>query len=123
MLSPSDAPRAPVRLVYGSDAFLQRLIDSSAAEGHRVGVLTTEEKQGVFQRARSVQYCGRRADLASVAQRLYDCLRAFDDTDVDIIYAEVFPNQGIGTAVMNRLEKAAVKQVIREEGWKVPDSA
>ena len=33
--------------------------------------------------------------------------RDFDQEKVDIIFSEVFPEEGLGTAIMNRLEKAA----------------
>ena len=38
---------------------------------------------------------------------MYRILREFDEEDVDTIYSESFAMQGIGKAIMNRLEKAA----------------
>lgn len=52
--------------------------------------------------------------MATVARRLYDCLRYFDEEGVDVIFAETFEEEGIGAAVMNRLFKAAGGKVIRE---------
>ena len=57
-----------------------------------------------------VMACGNRKDLSSVAHALYDCLRLFDALAVDVILAETFDDraeQGIGHAIMNRLQKAA----------------
>jgi L-threonylcarbamoyladenylate synthase len=59
--------------------------------------------------------CGSRHDLHTVASHLYDTLRKFDETDVDFIYSESFPTEGIGEAIMNRLKKAAGHQVIDEK--------
>ena len=38
---------------------------------------------------------------------LYDALRACDKTDATIILATATKKAGVGTAIMNRLEKAA----------------
>jgi L-threonylcarbamoyladenylate synthase len=110
------APRAPVWIVDGSNTFFQRLIDDARTRGERVGVLATEE------RARQltgdvVIPCGLLTDLNTVARKLYDCLRAFDDTNVTVIYSEQFAppdDKGMGEAVMNRLDKAAGHRLVRE---------
>ncbi len=57
---------------------------------------------------------GSLADLHTVATGLYDALRQFDELEVDVIFSEMFPDHGIGAAVMNRLEKAAGHQIIKE---------
>ncbi|MFO7342102.1 MAG: threonylcarbamoyl-AMP synthase [Caldibacillus debilis] len=107
------APRAPLYLVEGSKEYIQGLIKKERSLGKRVGVLTTEERSGFYE-ADAAALCGRRADLATVARRLYDCLRYFDEEGVDVIFAETFEEEGIGAAVMNRLFKAAGGKVIRE---------
>ena len=58
--------------------------------------------------------CGVRSDLASVATKLYDVLRTFDASEVDFIFSESFPNEGIGNTIMNRLTKAAGHHIIIE---------
>ncbi|WP_040340748.1 L-threonylcarbamoyladenylate synthase [Fictibacillus macauensis] len=108
------APDAPLRLVDGSFAFLQHLVDKDRAEGKKVGVLSTEETKDHYH-ADVVIPCGQRAQVATVAHHLYDALRAFNETDVDVIYSEVFPKAGVGLAIMNRLEKSAGGVILREE--------
>ncbi|MED0824205.1 MULTISPECIES: L-threonylcarbamoyladenylate synthase [Bacillus cereus group] len=107
------APKAPLSIVEGSREFIQRLADEKKEEGFKVGVLTTEEYQHVYN-ADVVLSCGVRSDLASVATKLYDVLRTFDASEVDVIFSESFPNEGIGNAIMNRLTKAAGHQIITE---------
>ena len=107
------APTAPVTLVDGSQSFMQELVDKRREEGYKVGVLTTEESKDRFE-ADVVIPCGERRDLISVANRLYDVLRQFDESDVDEIYSEIFTHEGVGAAVMNRLSKAASNRVIKE---------
>ena len=108
------APKAPLSIVEGSRDFIQQLVDKKKEQGYTVGVLTTEEYQHVY-KADVVLSCGVRSDLASVATKLYDVLRTFDASKVDVIFSESFPNEGIGNAIMNRLTKAAGHHIITEE--------
>ncbi|GHH97931.1 L-threonylcarbamoyladenylate synthase [Neobacillus kokaensis] len=107
------APNAPLYLVSGTREFLQHLVEEKRQEGLRVGVLTTEEHTGEFD-ADVVLACGRRSELESVAAALYDILRRFNQTDVDVIFSEMFPTSGVGLAIMNRLQKAAGNKIIAE---------
>ncbi|MCA0151502.1 threonylcarbamoyl-AMP synthase [Rossellomorea vietnamensis] len=106
------APDAPVYLVDGTKEDVQRLVDEKKGEGLKVGVLTTEERMDWYQ-ADLILSAGRRNDLKTVAQHLYDTLRAFNRSNVDIIFAEMFPEEGVGLAIMNRLQKAAGYRVIK----------
>ncbi|MGG3561057.1 L-threonylcarbamoyladenylate synthase [Neobacillus rhizosphaerae] len=107
------APNAPLYMVSGTREFLQSLVEEKRQEGLRVGVLTTVENVE-FYHADMVFACGRRAELETVATALYDTLRRFNETDVDIIYSEIFPSTGVGHAIMNRLQKAAGNKLITE---------
>jgi L-threonylcarbamoyladenylate synthase len=107
------APNAPLFMVSGTREFLQTLVEEKRGEGLRVGVLTTEENESFYE-AELVLACGRRAELETVAASLYDILRSFNQGKVDIIFSEIFPNEGVGHAVMNRLEKAAGHKLISE---------
>jgi L-threonylcarbamoyladenylate synthase len=107
------APKAPLFVVEGSPQFLQSLVDKQKDQGFKVGILTTEENKDIY-KADVVLACGDRTNLPSVASKLYDVLRTFDDKKVDLIYSEAFPYDGVGQAIMNRLIKAAGNQVIFE---------
>ncbi|WP_026568207.1 L-threonylcarbamoyladenylate synthase [Bacillus sp. UNC41MFS5] len=107
------APNAPLFMVSGTTKFLQGLVEEKRREGLRVGVLTTEENAQLFE-ADVVLTCGKRAELETVAAALYDTLRRFNLEMVDVIYSEVFPNTGVGHAIMNRLQKAAGNKLITE---------
>ncbi|NRG46518.1 L-threonylcarbamoyladenylate synthase [Bacillus sp. CRN 9] len=105
------APDAPLYLVDGERAFMQKLVSEKRKEGLSVGVLTTEENKNYYD-ANVVITCGSRADLRTVASGLYDALRQLNHENVDIIYGEIFPTEGVGAAVMNRLIKAAGHRII-----------
>lgn len=106
------APDAPLYLVEGTRESIQQLVNEKKEEGLLVGVITTEENKEYYQ-ADFVFACGTRANLDTVASSLYEALRHFNHTTADIIYCEMFPNEGVGHAVMNRLMKAAGHRVIK----------
>lgn len=107
------APNAPMYLVSGNKDFLQNLADEKQQEGLRVGILTTEENVHHY-RGDVVIACGKRTELETVAAALYNTLRTFNHERVDVILSEMFPNSGVGHAIMNRLQKAAGHKVISE---------
>lgn len=109
------APVAPVFLVEGGLDFLKETVLRAQNDGKKVGLLVTEETKVELGEAGDVMLtCGTRSDLSTVATNLYDALRAFNSTDVDIIFSETFPMTGVGAAIMNRLDKAAGHKIISE---------
>ncbi len=81
------------------------------AEGHRVGILCTDETKDRYP-AGIVRSVGLRASQAAVAHSLFAVLREFDELGVDFIYSESFARDHLGQAIMNRLTKAAGYHII-----------
>ena len=102
------APQAPVTVVTGSP---QR--SAAWILGHlpsQAGVICFDEYAPLF--TGHVVHClGPADDQAAQAQRVFEALRAFDDTSVTAIYAQCPDERGLGLAVGNRLKKAAGFQV------------
>ena len=105
------APDAPLILVDRDKGFIQELANERKREGLKVGILTTKENEDYYD-ADFIFTCGERAHLETVASSIYEALRSFNKQGVDIIYSEMFPNEGVGNAIMNRLLKAAGQRVI-----------
>lgn len=100
-------PDVPLILIDGNAEFFQSKIDQYQAEGKAVGLLVSEELASHLS-ADQIQVCGTITNLSKIAGQLYQTLRTFKKTEVDLILAEVFPEEGIGQAIMNRLKKAAI---------------
>ena len=100
------APEAPLYIMEGTAEIIQKKVDEWHTQGKKVGVLASLENAALYE-AEAVVTCGSRHDLASVAKELYGALRSFNEKSIDVIIAEAFPADGVGAAVMNRLEKAA----------------
>jgi L-threonylcarbamoyladenylate synthase len=48
-------------------------------------------------------------DVTEAAKNLFDALRRLDKMPVDLIVAELVPDEGIGRAINDRLKRAAAK--------------
>lgn len=104
------APKANMILFEGSSAKMVEAIASKIAdyekEGKKVGLVVSSEVAEKLQHENTAIY-GNQEDLLTIASDIYECLRFFDDKDVDIILAEGTTDKGIGLAIMNRLHKAS----------------
>ena len=96
---------------------INRLAEEALRTGKRPGILATDETAPLY-RAGEVRSIGRRSDEASVAHNLFAVLREFDSIGVDVIYSEAFPEDDLGLAIMNRMNKAAGHHriVVGEDG-------
>ena len=104
------APKANMILFEGSSAKMADAIANKIAdyerEGKKVGLVVSSEVAEKLQHENTAIY-GNQEDLLTIASDIYECLRFFDDKDVDIILAEGTTDKGIGLAIMNRLHKAS----------------
>ena len=103
------APKAPVTVLTGESDRTARYIREHLQE--RTGVICFAEYQDDFPEC-VVKSIGSASDKAEQARRVFDALRAFDATDVTVIYAQCPGDDGLGLAIANRLKKAAGFQVI-----------
>lgn len=110
------APKADLTVVEGSTeavvAEINRMAAEKIREGFQVGIIGTEETVDRYQ-AGDIKSIGTREDERTIASHLYGILREFDDDEVHYIFSEAFAGEGIGSAIMNRLLKAAGHRVIR----------
>ena len=110
------APRGQVNLVEGEEqavvAAMRRLHAEATAEGKRCCVLCFTEHLEAL-KACTPHDLGSMSDEREIARRLFDILRGLDDENMDVIYSEVVPPEGMGLAVMNRLGRAAAFRKIQ----------
>ncbi|MBS4749956.1 threonylcarbamoyl-AMP synthase [Carnobacteriaceae bacterium zg-ZUI78] len=103
------APRQPIYLVDSQSPELWDLaIRHFQSENNRIGILADENLVECYQEQVVQTYSlGGIEDVESASKHLYDGLRYFDKSNVDVILAQVYEKKGMGIALMNRLEKAA----------------
>jgi L-threonylcarbamoyladenylate synthase len=114
------APRATLYLFEGSDAAIYRAMREAAANhqesGQHVGLLIADEDRSpLADLALPSVSLGQLTDLSVVAQRLFAGLRDLDSRGVTVILARSFADNGLGTAIRDRLIRAAAGRLIRVE--------
>lgn len=95
------APLAPLILITGTPrrraALIRSLTSAYRKRGMNVGLLSSPHQ--------------RKRGKNEIARMLYSALRRMDSRGVDIILAEGITTRGIGEALMNRLQKAALRVI------------
>lgn len=110
------APKAPVTVVTGAPEASAREIERWI--GPTSGVICFSEYAARFA-GHEVHPLGPCGDKQIQAQRLFDALRTFDDTDVTEIFAQCPDNHGLGLAINNRLKKAAGFHILEADSQRV----
>jgi len=102
------SPRARLDLFDGVGA--EGLADHARAllaAGQRVGALAWDEDLAALPGQVEAEPIGPRAQPRVAAARLYAALRALDERAVEVIVARMPPPGGLGTALRDRLRRAA----------------
>lgn len=109
------APKADMIIVEGQTedviCEINHRIEEERKAGGKPGVIASEETKDQYVGA-VVKSMGSRKDELSISRHLYSVLRAFDEEGVSRIFSESFDTPMLGTAIMNRLEKAAGHQIL-----------
>lgn len=109
------APKAKLILVDGADekvaAYICGQVQKKQAAGEQVGVICSGETRAMYKEGQ-IRCIGRRQNEEEIAQHLYAVLRDFDEEDISLIYSETFNTPRIGSAIMNRLIKAAGHEIV-----------
>ena len=109
------APKAELVIVEGArEAVIEKinaLVKEKEAQGMIAGIIGTEETILRYP-AGIVKSIGTRNDELSISSHLYSILREFDESDAQVIYSESFEEGAMGSAIMNRLLKAAGHKII-----------
>lgn len=110
------APKAELIIVEGEQSAviqqINKLSKENEAKGIKTGVIGTEETAFKYY-ADLVKSIGSRNDELSISSHLYRILREFDESNVDVIYSESFEEGALGSAIMNRMLKAAGHKIIK----------
>ncbi|MBP2032378.1 L-threonylcarbamoyladenylate synthase [Clostridium algifaecis] len=104
------APKAKVKIVRGdlkkTIAKINEMVQNYIDEDKKVGIMATDETKEYYKNGVIISL-GSRKNMVQISKNLFETLRSFDDKNVDIIISEAFCEEGIGVAVMNRLQKSA----------------
>lgn len=102
------SPEKPVWILPQSLEETGALMEELEKSEEKIGYLVSEEWLEVLSKKHRLGYSlGEKNKPQLAAARLFSHLRALDEEDVTLILVEPYSKIGIGTAFMNRLEKAA----------------
>ncbi len=93
------APRKSMILGNDVDFF-------SLEKNKKIGVLSFSKK---YLDVAQNEILSPEANLNEAAKNLFAALRRLDNSDIDLIFAEILPNEGLGKAINDRLQRAAAK--------------
>ncbi|MCM3390283.1 L-threonylcarbamoyladenylate synthase [Ureibacillus chungkukjangi] len=99
------APNAPVYLIESDQMTVSEAISKLSNKGEKIALLAPLSFENLG--ADFFFPYGEEGDQEMMSSKLYDDLRACDKTQATIILATTTSIQGVGAAIMNRLEKAA----------------
>ncbi len=109
------APKAELTIVKGNRdkvvSAMKEMLQRDTEKGLKVGIMISQDNRKYFDKGEII-CLGSSADGEEIARHLFAALREFDARNVDVIYSEAFSEEGIGQAVMNRLQKAAGHKTI-----------
>jgi L-threonylcarbamoyladenylate synthase len=93
------APVTQLILIRDVQSFIPR-------EKEKCGLLALRKASTQFS---IVRLLSEKGDLPEAAANLFRCLRELDHANLDLIVAEEMPNEGLGRAMNDRLQRAAHK--------------
>jgi L-threonylcarbamoyladenylate synthase len=97
------APRTPLRLIDNAESF-------SPEKNQRVGLLAWDRQLTGDRRSltfAAIRRLSEKQDLREAAANFFRYLRELDVLGLDLIVAERVPSQGLGAAILDRLERAS----------------
>jgi L-threonylcarbamoyladenylate synthase len=92
------APGHP--LVFGSMNF-------ESYNPNKIGIISFQKEYPGIPREKQ-HILSPSGDLNEAAQKIFSAMRALDGTDIEVIFAEHFPDMGLGRAINDRLRRASV---------------
>ncbi|MFP4654419.1 MAG: L-threonylcarbamoyladenylate synthase [Methanohalobium sp.] len=115
------SPSAKVVLVEGFNGIsdtINQIISDYRKKGLKVGLLATNDTADyITEKGLDTFLLGNRDDIKKIASNVFRGLRTLDDSDLDIIIVDgSIEYDGVGSAVINRLQKAANEIIILEKG-------
>jgi L-threonylcarbamoyladenylate synthase len=109
------APNAPMKIIQGdlekTIAKINEIVQNNIGAKNKIGILATDETKDKYLQGVVISL-GSRNSIDIIGKNLFEALRNFDDEKVDLILAEAFEEDEIGTAIMNRMKKSAGYDII-----------
>lgn len=110
MLKSHYAPKTPFYLGNIDELLTKYLLQHPENQAIKIGLLNFIELKNYKHLTHNFtqEILSQKADFSEAAHNLFAAMRRLDDLQLDVIFAELLPEQDLGRAINDRLRRAAV---------------
>jgi L-threonylcarbamoyladenylate synthase len=109
------SPNVPVWIVAGDEPTFRQAIDLAKGKQKKIGIYANDDVAHAFVEDVTAVFSFGENKVENATKLLFAGLRALDEQEIDLIFAQAFPEIGLGSAYMNRLKKAANQKVLKKD--------
>ncbi|ALS01094.1 translation factor Sua5 [Enterococcus silesiacus] len=107
------APDVPVWIIDGDQEVFKQAIEWAKSKQQRIGLFADDQITSTFSADVAAVFSFGEESVEQGTKLLFAGLRSLDEQDIDVIFAQAFPESGLGIAYMNRLKKAANQKILK----------
>lgn len=107
------SPDVPVWIIEGDQQVFKRAIEWAKSKNQRIGLYADDQITSIFFNDVGAVYSFGEDSVEQGTKSLFAGLRSLDEQNIEVIFAQAFPESGLGIAYMNRLKKAANQKIIK----------
>lgn len=107
----SDIQESPGQMIehYCPNTPIVYLNSYQRSEAKNIGLITLSDYPDLNLKVKVHKKLSQNASLSEAAHNLFACMRELDKMSLDVILIEALPRQGIGRAIMDRLDRATAR--------------
>ncbi|MGX7244768.1 L-threonylcarbamoyladenylate synthase [Enterococcus quebecensis] len=107
------SPDVPVWIIDGDQQVFEKAINWAKIKNKRIGLFADEQVVSMFSNEVDEVFSFGEHSVEEATRLLFAGLRSLDEKNIDVIFAQAFPETGLGIAYMNRLKKAANQNILK----------
>ncbi|MEI5989053.1 L-threonylcarbamoyladenylate synthase [Enterococcus crotali] len=107
------SPDVPVWIIEGNQQVFKKAINWAKNENQRIGLFADDQITTTFSDEVAATFSFGDKSVEQATKLLFAGLRSLDEQNIDVIFAQSFPETDLGIAYMNRLKKAANQKIIK----------
>ncbi|MEI5995252.1 L-threonylcarbamoyladenylate synthase [Candidatus Enterococcus mansonii] len=107
------SPDVPVWIIDGDSQVVEKAIEWAKSENKRIGLYVDDILSEKFSEKVEEIFSFGESNVEQATKFLFAGLRSLDERNIDVIFAQNFPETGLGIAYMNRLKKAANQKILK----------
>ncbi|MBO0466629.1 threonylcarbamoyl-AMP synthase [Enterococcus plantarum] len=107
------SPDVPVWIIDGDKDVFDKAINWAKSKNQRIGLFTSDRITSAFSTEVTAIFSFGEDTVEQGTKLLFAGLRSLDEQNIDVIFAQAFPESELGIAYMNRLKKAANQKILK----------